>query len=131
MKIINQTQTEKDLSDLQQSINRSLRTVIAAKDELNRAHSQTWNLPDDRLLAILQELYNRGKLEEVFTNHYIAATSLNAILTSAGYDGSLAIATAAREFEVTDGVISLVEVEVVEEIETPPIEEEITEDEQI
>jgi hypothetical protein len=97
--------------------------VIAAKDELNRAHSQTWNLPDDRLLAILQELYNRGKLEEVFTNHYIAATSLNAILTSAGYGGSLAIATAAREFEVTDGVISLVEEEVVEEIEE--VEEEI------
>ena len=123
MKIINQTLAEKDLRDLKQSIDRSLRTVISAKDELNRDHSQTWNLPDDRLLAILQELYNRGKLEEVFTNHYIAATSLNAILTSAGYGGSLAIATAARAFEVTDGVISLVEEEVVEEIEE--VEEEI------
>jgi hypothetical protein len=126
MNIITQTQLQKNTISIQNATNKALRSIVAAKEDLNSAYNELWNLPEERLRDVLQYLLQEGKLEEVFTNHHIAATSLNAILTSAGYSGSLAIATAAREFEVTDGVISLVEVEVVY---TPSVIEEVVAEE--
>jgi len=109
MKILNQTQGEKDIITLQAGINRALRAVITAKDELNRAHAETWSLPEDRLIIILQSLYDSGKLIEMFENHYIAATAINTILDSVEYVGNRAIAKAAKEIAVEDGQVSFVE----------------------
>jgi len=110
MKLQQKTTLQQNIEKIETANNTTLLAVSAAVSALNNSYKSFWNLPDAELLELLQYLFGNGKLQEVFTNHYIAATSLNAILASAGYGGSLAIATAAREFEVTDGVISLVEV---------------------
>ena len=44
----------------------------------------------------------------LFVNHEYGATALNEIKTRANGDGVVAIAGAAREFKIIDGVVSLV-----------------------
>ncbi len=109
MKLQQKTTLQQNIEKIETANNTTLLAVSAAVSALNNSYKSFWNLPDAELLELLQYLFDNDKLQEVFVKHYNAATALNAILASAGYGGSLAIATAAREFEVTDGVISLVE----------------------
>jgi hypothetical protein len=126
MNIITQTQLQKDTLTIQNATDRALRSVVAAKDELNRAYQQLWSLPDDRLRDVLRLLLAEGKLNEVFTNHYIAATALNSILTNVGYNGEFAKSVLGREFVIDEaGVLDLVALP--EPIEENPIEEPIEE----
>jgi hypothetical protein len=108
MKIINQTQTDRDIASIQDGIDRSLRAVVSAKDELNNLFSTQWNLPDDRLISVLQALHDNNRLEEVFEKHYIAATAINTILDSIEYQEEKAIDKAGREFVIDDGKVSLI-----------------------
>jgi hypothetical protein len=108
MKLTNKTQTDKDIEMIEDSASQSLRTVIAAVQTLNRSYRSAWGLPDERLEPLLQQLLDNDKLTEVFTKHYIAATALNTILDSEDYRGERAIAVAGREFNIVDGVLTLV-----------------------
>jgi hypothetical protein len=118
MKLTNQTTIQTNLQKIENTAKDFLRTVVAATQSLNNSYYSLWKLPDDQLTEVLQHLLNEGKLEEVFTKHYIAATSLNYILDDGEYVGVRAIAVAGREFEVSEeGVLTLVPLPVVEVIE--------------
>lgn len=108
MTIIPKTQTEKDIQIIEDASATFSNAVNAAIFTLNLAYDALWKLPDDRLVAVLQRLYDAGKLMELFTDHNFSAVNLNEIQDKAQANGPRAIAVAGREFTIVDGVISLV-----------------------
>jgi hypothetical protein len=81
------------------------------------------------LTAVLQKLYDNNQLLSLFTNHEYSATALNEIKSRANSEGVTAIAVAGREFEIVDGVVSLIVKEVItpepEIIVEPQVIEEV------
>jgi hypothetical protein len=118
MKLTNQTTLQTNLLKIENTAKDFLRTVVAATQSLNNSYYSLWKLPDDQLTEVLQHLLNEGKLEDVFTKHYIAATSLNNILDGGEYVGVRAIAIAGREFEISEeGVLTVVPLPIPEVVE--------------
>lgn len=107
MTIIPKTQTEIDIQTIEEASATFSNAVNSAIFTLNLAYDALWKLPDDRLVAVLQKLYDAGKLIELFVNHNFSAVNLNEIQDKAGADGPRAIAVAGREFTIVDGIISL------------------------
>lgn len=108
MNILLKTQTELDIENIEHATETFINSLNAAIFTLNLCYDALWKLPDDRLVNVLQKLYDLGKLQELFEDHYISATSLNLIQEKAGYSGQSAYAVAGKEFQIIDGVVSLV-----------------------
>lgn len=108
MTIIPKTQLEKDIQAIEDASATFSNAVNAAIFALNLAYDALWKLPDDRLVAVLQRLYDAGKPIELFTDHNFSAVNLNEIQDKAQASGPRAIAVAGREFTIVDGVVSLV-----------------------
>lgn len=108
MQILTKTQTELDIENIEHSTETFINSLNAAIFTLNLCYDALWKLPDDRLVNVLQKLYDLGKLQDVFNDHYISATSLNLIQEKAGYAGQSAYAVAGREFKIENGIISLI-----------------------
>ena len=117
MNLITKQQIDIDIVSIEASATTFLNAVNAAIDSLNNSHRVFWSLPDDRLTAVLQKLYDNNQLLSLFTNHEYSATALNEIKSRANAEGITAIAVAGREFEIVDGVVSLIVKEVIIEPE--------------
>ena len=124
MNLITKQQIDIDIVSIEASATTFLNAVNAAIDSLNNSHRVFWSLPDDRLTAVLQKLYDNNQLLSLFTNHEYSATALNEIKSRANSEGVTAIAVAGREFEIVDGVVSLIVKEVIIEPEPEIITEE-------
>lgn len=114
MNLITKQQIDIDIASIEASATTFLNAVNAAIHSLNNSHQVFWSLPDDRLTAVLQKLYDNDQLMPLFVNHEYGATALNEIKTRVNGDGVAAIAGAAREFEIIDGAVSLVAKPIVE-----------------
>ena len=125
MQLINKTTTTQHLLTIEKQASKINNLVSATIAALNNSYKYLWGLPDAELQAVLQELLNTGKLEELFVNHYTAATSLNTIQDNTGASGARAIAVAGREFEIDEfGTLTVVPLPEPEPIiEELPIEE--------
>jgi ribonuclease PH len=108
MNLTTKQQIDIDIANIEASATTFLNAVNAAIHSLNDSHQVFWNLPDDRLTAVLQKLYDHDQLLSLFANHEYSAKALNEIKSRANSEGVVAIAVAAREFEIVDGVVSLI-----------------------
>jgi hypothetical protein len=130
MNLITKQQIDIDIANIEAWATTFLNAVDAAIHSLNNSHQVFWNLPDDRLTAVLQKLYDHDQLLSLFANHEYSAKALNEIKSRANSEGVVAIAVAAKEFEIVDGIVTLkqhvvvepeliVEPQVVEEVVNP------------
>ena len=111
MNLQQKTPLQKNIEKIEEANRTTLLAVSSAISALNNSYRLFWGLPENELLELLQHLYENEKLQEVFINHFTAASALNTIRNAGGFGGPTAIAAAAREIEVNDGVVSFVEVE--------------------
>lgn len=108
MNITEKTQTQTDIDNLEKRIGKTVSALEFTATQLNLAYYSIWNLPEDRLQALLQVLVNTGKLAEVFSVHAKSAAYLNELLEAAG-EKYRVITQAARQFEIgEDGIVSLI-----------------------
>jgi hypothetical protein len=119
MNLITKQQIDIDIASIEASATTFLNAVNAAIHSLNNSHQVFWNLPDDRLTAVLQKLYDNNQLMPLFANHEYSAKALNEIKSRANSEGVVAIAVAAKEFEIVDGIVTLKQPVVVELEPTP------------
>jgi len=108
MNLITKQQIDIDIANIEAWATTFLNAVNAAIHSLNNSYQVFWNLPDDRLTAVLQKLYDNDQLMPLFANHEYSAKALNEIKNRSNGEGVVAIAVAAREFEIVDGVVSLI-----------------------
>ena len=108
MNLITKQQIDIDIANIEASATTFLNAVNAAIHSLNNSYQVFWSLPDDRLTAVLQKLYDNNQLMSLFANHEYSAKALNEIKNRSNGEGITAIAVAAREFEIVDGVVSLI-----------------------
>ena len=106
MDIVNKTQLQQDLEQIQLDAVRSEEAIETAISKLNDTHRNFWNLPDDRLQAVLQHMVDGGILDAMFTAHLNTATALNALASDLDLN-KRAIVGASREFTVVDGSVTL------------------------
>ncbi len=119
MNLITKQQIDIDIANIEAWATTFLNAVDAAIHSLNNSHQVFWNLPDDRLTAVLQKLYDHDQLLSLFANHEYSAKALNEIKSRANSEGVVAIAVAAKEFEIVDGIVTLKQPVVVELEPTP------------
>lgn len=136
MTIIPKTQTEKDIQAIEDASSTFSNAINAAIFTLNLAYDALWKLPDDRLVNVLQRLYDTNTMIELFTDHNFSAVNLNEIQDRTHLSGPRAIAVAGREFTIVDGVVALVYPpvpEVLQEVieESPVDNSEIIENEPV
>ena len=108
MNLTTKQQIDIDIANIEASATTFLNAVNAAIDSLNNSHRVFWSLPDDRLTAVLQKLYDNNQLLSLFSNHEYSATALNEIKSRANVEGITAIAVAGKEFQIVDGIVSLI-----------------------
>lgn len=74
---------------------------------LNNAHAAVWNLPDDRLAAVLNRL-GPDQVAALIALHSQTAAALNASLDAAGDTGNRALISPGREYTIAaDGTITI------------------------
>lgn len=106
--MITTTQLEKDLAEVQRSVDAASYAVESLARALNRAHASVWQLPDDRLAALLNHL-GPAQVQSIFAAHQAIATAANAALDASNRSGVRAYASAGRETNLdSDGRISVV-----------------------
>lgn len=106
--MITTSQIEKDLAEVQRSVDAASYSVENLARALNRAHASVWQLPDDRLAALLNHL-GPAQVQSIFAAHQAIATAANAALDASNRSGVRAYASAGRETTVDDnGKISIV-----------------------
>lgn len=106
--MITSTQLEKDLAEVQRSVDAAAYAVENLARALNRAHASVWQLPDDRLAALLNHL-GPAQVQSIFEAHQAIATAANAALDASNRTGIRALAVAGRETIVDgNGKISIV-----------------------
>jgi hypothetical protein len=108
MNLTTKQQIDIDIASIEASATAFLNAVNAAIHSLNDSHRVFWSLPDDRLTAVLQKLYDNNQLLSLFANHEYSAAALNEIKSRANGEGVTAIAVATREFQIIDGILSLI-----------------------
>lgn len=108
MQLTQKTQVDIDISNIEASINTFTNAINAAIITLNNTYHTLWNLPDERLTNVLQKLHDNNELFQLFTKHNTSASSLNQIKQLSNSGGVRAIDVAGREFEIVDGVVSLI-----------------------
>ena len=109
------TRAQRNLLRIQTDEERTLQAIEAAVIAVRVGYEFVWQLPDEELQELLQELYDTpteapfgNELNRLLHRHYTAATSLNGILGSAGREGVRAADTAPRAWNITDGRIELI-----------------------
>ena len=121
--ITNKSQLQKDIDAIDSAAESAFLAFTASAFTLNSSYDALWNLPKDRLLAVLQRMYDDNTLASTFERQNYAAAAVN---PSLGYNA--AKVAAPLEIIITDGVLSFPEViveelpEMVAEIELPVIE---------
>lgn len=109
MNLIPKQQVDIDIANIEASANTFTNAINAAIFSLNNSHQALWSLPEDRLTAVLQKLYDNNELLSLFADHNYSAVSLNEIqVRSKNITANKAIDTAGRDFQIVDGVVSLV-----------------------
>lgn len=106
MDIVTKTQLQQDLEKIQLDAVQSEEAIENAISKLNDTHRNFWNLPDDRLESVLQHMVDENLLDSVFMAHLNSATDLNKLATDLDLS-KRAIVGPAREFTVTDGIVTL------------------------
>lgn len=115
MNILTKTQIDLDIQAIEAATNSFANAIDSAIVTLNIAYDALWKLPDDRLTAVLQKLWDSGKLIELFTNHNFSAVNLNEIKDKAHSFGTRAIAVAGREFTIDqNGIVTLIQPQIEE-----------------
>lgn len=109
MNIKPKTQLDKNFEKIDEATKTTLLAVHSAIIALNQSYQALWGLPEDELKAVLQEMVNIGKLQEVFEKHYLTATNLNAILDAGEFAGTRAIFVPAKDFTIDEnGIVDFV-----------------------
>lgn len=118
MKLIEKTQLQSDIENLEKRISKTLSALEFTASQLNLAYKSVWDLPDARLQELLQTLINSGKFEEIFSIHAKSAAYINELVDAAG--GKLkALEGAGREYTIIDGVVAIPPLPVPEPIVDP------------
>lgn len=129
MNLTNKSQTDIDIQAIEDATNTFVNALNAAIFTLNLAYDALWKLPDDRLVAVLQRLYETNTMMELFDDHNFSAVNLNEIQDRTHESGPKAAAILGREFIInSEGIVSLVyppEPEVIIEPDTA-IQDQIT-----
>ena len=99
------TQLQKDIDAIDKAAESVVLAFSSSAFTLNNSYDALWNLPKERLLAVLQRMYDDNILTSIFTRHNYAATAVNEAL---GYEA--AKVTAPLEIIITDGVLSFPEI---------------------
>jgi hypothetical protein len=116
--ITTKSQLQQDIDTIDKAAESAVLAFSASAFTLNNSYDALWNLPKDRLLAVLQRMYDDNTLASTFERHNYAAAAVNQTL---GYNA--AKVAAPLEIIITDGVLSFPEVVVVEEEETIALSE--------
>lgn len=95
--LVPQTQLEQDLFAINRAAQGTTYYGQLLVQSLNAAHAAVWNLPDDRLTAVLNHL-GPQTVASLVQLQAATATALNQSLDAAGDTGSRAIADPSREF---------------------------------
>lgn len=106
MNLYQKSQLEQDLEAIQLLAKKTTSFISMAIQSLNSSYDTLWSLPDDRLLAVLQNLFDSGKLEDVFNQHNFAANSLNGILDNTDINFKRAFNTPLKKIQIQNGVVS-------------------------
>lgn len=126
MDLLTKTQTQKHILKLEEYGKTINGLLAAAIVNLNESHRYLWSLPDAECAAVLQQLLEDGKLEKLFTDHYVAATALNDIQDRSSFDGIRANNTAGKQISIEDGVVSIVyPAPIVDEAAPPSLDETV------
>jgi hypothetical protein len=104
--ITNKTQLEKDINNIDQMSQTAILAASAFAHSLNNAYIALWSLPEDRLLPILQKMYDDNTFLKIFGDHNYAASAINTILNNGNHQGVRAYDAAPKEIEITDGILS-------------------------
>lgn len=104
--ITNKTQLQKDIDTIDQLSYTAILAASAFAQSLNNLFNALWSLPEDRLLSLLQRMYDDGTLLTMFGNHNYAAISINTILNNGNHQGIRAYDTAPKEIQIIDGIVS-------------------------
>ena len=108
MKLTDKTQTELDIEKIEKSAENFGRSIESAIFNLNESYRMLWDLPDTELENVLNALSQNGRLQNLFEDHYFAATSLNLIAEKIGGISSIASHSLGRELVTDNGYISVV-----------------------
>jgi hypothetical protein len=95
------TQLETDLANVQRAVDAASYSVASLASALDRAHAAVWQLPDDRLSALLNHL-GAAQVNAIFSAHQAIAVSVNAALDASASQAKRAKTTAGREFTVAE-----------------------------
>jgi hypothetical protein len=123
--ITNKTQLQKDIDNIDQMSQTAILAASAFAHSLNNAYTALWSLPEDRLLPILQKMYDDNTFLKIFGDHNYAANAINTILNNGNHQGIRAYDTAPKEIEITDGILSfkvILSPEIIDENINNPIE---------
>lgn len=124
MQLINKSQTQRNLDALEKRIEKATLALAQTANALNAAYDCVWSLPEDQLKDLLQYLLDNNRLEEVFSIHAQSAASINALLSAIGYSGAKAKDGAGRQYEIIDGIVSIIPLPELEEIYPTPTNNE-------
>ena len=112
--LIEKTQAQKDVDEINESVRPMIYNVIAAIAALNDSRKNFWSFSTERLNAMFSEI-GPEKLQGLFANHLSSAELLNQLAIKCGIESRAEIG-AMRELEIIDGNIRVVEPE-------PPVPE--------
>jgi len=99
MTLTTKTKLEENIEQIKEQISTSINIFSAAAVSLNNVLNCFWDHPDSELEEILNEM-GIENLNQVFTSHNSAATSINSVLDNANHSGTRAITTAPREIVI-------------------------------
>jgi hypothetical protein len=95
--LVPQTQLEADMANIARAASGTTYYGQLLVTALNNAHSAVWQLPDDRLVAVLNHLGEQS-VTGLVQLQAATATALNQSLDAAGDTGPRAIVQPGREF---------------------------------
>jgi hypothetical protein len=105
--LVPQTQLEQDISAISRAAAGTTYYGQLLVTSLNNAHSAVWQLPDDRLVAVLNHLGEQS-VTGLVQLQSATATSVNSSLDLAGDAGPRAIVEPGRQFSWDNGSVVLV-----------------------
>ena len=105
--LVPQTQLEQDISAISRAASGTTYYGQLLVTALNNAHSAVWQLPDDRLVAVLNHL-KEPAVTGLVQLQSATAIALNQSLDAAGDTGPRALVQPGREFSWDGGSVVLV-----------------------
>lgn len=107
MNIYEKTELEQDLQKIELSVRKTVSTISMAVHALNSSYDLLWSLPEERLLAVLQHLFENEKLQDIFDKHNFAANSLNSILNNSNINCKKAKDAPLKNIEIKDNLVCI------------------------